>query len=265
MVQSAVAVVLFFGFAPLQFSYAAHPSVLIYKGPGSCDEGCSEAVAEIAKKAGYSYDFVAPDALKEDASEQQERELFKHAKVWVQPGGIANQAFDSMTSRLRAALKKFIREGGGYVGFCAGAFMATHWIGGTGELGLDIFPGGTNLYSTTTENPRVIFSLEKLNWLGKIRTVYFEGGPYLYGIENDPAVEKIAYYDTGYIAAARTSYGKGRVFITGAHPEAPRVWSEEDGIYNPEGDTHDLAAGMIQWAAGEKRSFFWPFFHHYKE
>ena len=241
------------------FAFAGNskPLALIYKGPGACRTedgdagrsgyGCSEAAADVAKSAGFDYQFVGPDALSEQATDAEVHALFHDAKVWIQPGGIAQLALYSMTYKLRKELVNFISNGGGYVGFCAGAFIATSIIGTSKNYGLGIFPGRTAGYGYWPENSSVGYSFEKMSWLGKSRRVYFEGGPYLYGYGTN--AETIATFQSGYTSAARSTYGKGRVYITGGHPEAPAIWSEEDGLLDPDGKDHDLGAEMLQWAA----------------
>lgn len=234
------------------------PLALIYKGHGSCSAsdgdagdsgyGCSEAAADVAKAAGFDYRFVGPNDLPENATTAQVQALFKDARIWVQPGGIAQWALYSMTLKLRQELVKFITAGGGYVGFCAGAFIATSYIGSSGDPGLGIFPGRTATYGYWPENGGVSFSFEPMQWNGKLRSIYFEGGPYLYGYGT--SAEATGIFDTGYTSAAKATYGKGRVYITGAHPEAPPIWSEEDGLHDPDGHDYEIGAGMYRWAAG---------------
>jgi glutamine amidotransferase-like uncharacterized protein len=225
------------------------PTALVYRGPGSCDEGCSEAAAEVAVKAGFMPVYVGPRDLDDPAKGPITELLLKTARVWVQPGGVSNQAYYAMTPSLRKALYEFVKTGGGYVGFCAGAFMATGRIGGTRDAGLGIFPGWTNIYYTWNENSSVTYSLEKVKWGNQDRKVFFQGGPYIYGVPSGQNVEIMATYQYGAIAAARTEFGEGRVYITGLHPEAPVIWTEEDGVKDPDGSDQDLAAEMVQWAA----------------
>lgn len=233
------------------------PLALIYKGPGSCSladddagesgYGCSEAAADVAKAAGFDYRFVGPKDLPENATSAQVQAFFKGARLWVQPGGIAQRALYSMTYKLRKELVNFISSGGGYVGFCAGAFIATSYIGNSGDPGLGIFPGRTMGYSYSSENGNVGYSFEKMKWDGAPRSIFFEGGPYLYGYGKK--AEATAVFDTGYTSAARASYGVGRVYITGGHPEAPAIWSEEDDLHDPDGNDYEIGARMYRWAA----------------
>jgi hypothetical protein len=240
---------------------------LIYNGPGACSKAdndagesgytCALAASVVATAAGLKTVYVSPDALTDTSTAAQVKALFKDARVWIQPGGNANRAYDSLSSRLITELKNFIAAGGGYVGFCSGAFMATEKIGDSGEDGLSIFPG-----STTAQDPSANlaqgYSFEPLTWQGKKRSVYFEGGPSLEGVKDNPAVEKIAYYADGDVAAARAAYHHGHVFLTGAHPEAPAIWSEEDGNHDPDGIDHDLATSMVKWAAAKRAVRFTP-------
>ena len=172
-------------------------------------------------------------------------QLFKNVKVWIQPGGYAKQAYDAMTPKLRESVYEFIQNGGGYVGFCAGAFLASPLIGSTGAPGLGIFPGNTFPYDAAPERDDLDFSIEKVTWQGKIRYVFFQGGPYLDDL--DSSAEIMATYKDGAVAAARAPSGKGRVYISGPHPEAPLWWSEEDHVTDPDGSDQYLAVQMIHW------------------
>jgi glutamine amidotransferase PdxT len=240
--------------SPSAFAHTA----LIYDGPGACstadgDAGnsgysCAKAAAVIAVRAGLTPKFVEPNEIDESSSAAKVKLLFKDARVWIQPGG-NGLAYYQMSQKLRDEMKKFIKGGGGYVGWCAGAFMAA---GSDSNDTAAIFPGTAEFHPAKTVFPGQDYTFEKVKWRGKYRSIYFEGGPYFTGIENNPKVEKIAYYDDGEIAAARTTYGKGRVFLSGPHPEAPAIWSEEDGNHDPDGLDHDLATEMVEWAMAKK-------------
>jgi len=236
----------------LAFEAAARPVALIYKGDGACVDGCSEASAEVAAKAGFEPRFVGPLDLDESSTGAEVAELFRGARVWIQPGGVAVTAFYTMSRKLRESIRMFVASGGGYVGFCAGAFMATRKIGSSRYAGLGILPGFTAPYYLSPIRPNLDYSLPSLNWGGFRRQVFFEGGPYFYGFQNQ--AEPVASYDSGEIAAVRAFFGKGRVFVSGPHPEAPLIWTEEDGIKDPDGIDQDLAVQMVRWASGLVRT-----------
>jgi hypothetical protein len=217
---------------------ALHSTALVYQGPGACDDDCAEAAAAAAKLAGLKPIMVGP---------KTKHVPFASAKVWIQPGGYSQQAYEAMTPRLRQQIIQFIKNGGGYVGFCAGAFLTTELIGTTGTPGLGIFPAKTRTHEVPAARAGLDYSIQKVNWLGEERMLYFKGGPALYGLK--PGTEIVATYEDGSVAAARAELGKGRVFVSGPHPEAPAWWWEDDGIQNPDGIDHFLAVEMIRWAA----------------
>lgn len=238
-------------------SEASRPLALIYKGPGACSldqgdagesgYGCAEAAADVARAAGFQFKFVGPNDLSENPSEAEVKSIFKNARVWIQPGGIAVTAILAMSNGLKNQIVKFVSQGGGYVGFCAGAFLATDRIGSTRYHGFGILTGFTAPYGY--ESPDGLdFAFLETNWNGKKRAVYFEGGPYLYG--QDSSAEVIATFADGYAAAVQEKFGKGRVSVSGPHPEAPAIWSAEEGAQDPDGSDLFLGVAMVRWAAG---------------
>lgn len=229
----------------------AKPLAYVYMGQGSCVEGCSEAAADMAYKAGFHPVYIYPQDITEYSTPDYVKHFFDGVKVWIQPGGYSRQAYEAMNPKLRETLLNYIFSGGGYTGFCAGAFITTNQIGTTGTPGFSIFPGKTAPLMPPPARPDLQFSIEEVQWAGKKRAIYFEGGPYMYDLP--PQVEVIATYTNGKVAAARTSFGLGRVYIAGPHPEAPSWWSSPDGVTDRDGMDHDLAVSMLKWAAGSKR------------
>ncbi len=214
---------------------------LVYKGPGSCPEECSEAAAEMAELAGLSPKFIGP--------EEQNPQIFENAVVWIQPGGKSSKVAKTMNENLKNLIRQFVYNGGGYVGFCAGAFYATHIIGDTENIGLGIIAGRTQLYEEVNDSPEIL----TLNWLGKKQDVYWEGGPYFILPEEEQessAIEVLATYPNATPASVKSTYGRGNVVLTGAHPEAPAWWSTVEKIIDPDGVDHNLAVAMIKMAVG---------------
>jgi glutamine amidotransferase-like uncharacterized protein len=213
-----------------QTQASAAQKALIYKGEGSCSDSCSEAFWQIAIDAGFDPVYVGPGVPAADT--------FENAAVWIQPGGYASTAMRTMSSQLKTAIRNFIQNGGGYVGYCAGAFTATAKVGTTSNSGLGIFPGRTKLYGSGVD-------LKTVTWNGSERKIYWEGGPFLRNLPS--SVEVIGRYSNGAIATARTTFGSGRVFITGLHPEAPRAWKDDAGHDDTDGDDFDLVIEMLKW------------------
>ena len=214
---------------------------LIYNGTGACHEGCAEASAEMAKRVGLIPIFVGDREIDSQSTEEERTELFKGAAVWIQPGGYSSTVVTTIAPELKSALTNFVKKGGAYIGFCAGAFASTRYSGDTDYLGFHLFSGITSLFW----NGGHLVDMIPVLWRGKIRDVYFEGGPYLYDLE--PSSEIIATYPNGQIAAAREEYGNGRVFITGFHPEAPQFWRDFYGLNDTDGLDYDLVDEMLNW------------------
>ncbi len=226
-------------------SFAAKRA-LVYNGPGACSDGCYQSAFAVALQAGFDPVYVGATALNAASTVAQKEALFKDAAVWIQPGGKATTAFKAMTRQLKAAVDEFVKSGGGYVGFCAGAFASTAYIGTTNTYGFNFMPGKTILYPQ-----RYQASILPLKWNGVTRQVYWEGGPYQTAIPKGKA-EIVATYPNGTVAAAKSIYGKGRVFVTGLHPEAPQNWREYYGLKDTDGMDQDLAVEMVNWVTSQK-------------
>jgi glutamine amidotransferase-like uncharacterized protein len=237
----------FFLFSVIGIVLASHAfaakRALIYNGPGACTDGCYDAAFQVALEAGYDPVFIGEKALDIQSTSADVKTLFQNAAVWIQPGGKSKTQMTSITETLKNAIDDFVKLGGGYVGFCAGAFSSTGVVGTTNTLGFGFMPGNTIVYPSNNEAEII-----PLQWEGKTRQVYWEGGPYLTAIPKG-AAELIATYPNGKVAAARSRYGKGRAFVTGLHPEAPQDWRDYYHLTDTDGLDHDLAIEMINWAS----------------
>lgn len=225
-------------------SQALASDALVYKGPGSCDEDCSSAAALMAQMAGLNPVYVGPS--------EADPKLFANAVVWIQPGGTSRAVGQNMTEALKQRIRDFVHGGGAYVGFCAGGFFATSKIGELEDPGLGLITGSTALYEKIDTDAGML----ALNWGGRARQLYWEGGPAFYppavGGAAAPEViapEVMATYPDGTAAAVRAPYGEGRVYVAGVHPEAPQWWRDYYKLHDSDGLDYDLAVGMIQWAA----------------
>lgn len=209
---------------------------LVYNGVGACSDGCYQSAALMAEMAGFTVRYVGP--------EESSPEIFKDAAVWMQPGGRSSKAALAMVEPLKDNIRKLVREGGAYVGFCAGGFLATEEIADRKIAGLGLIPGRNAPFETAEEAVQL-----PIQWMGQFqRSLYFEGGPYFTLPEGNTSAWPAAHYADGKIAAVQALYGQGRVFVTGPHPEAPQEWREAFGFTDHDGMDHDLAVDMIKWA-----------------
>lgn len=212
---------------------------LVFNGSGVCTDGCGEAGKAVAEAAGLVVTYVTGNEINSSSTPAQIAAFFAGVKVWVMPGGYARNELSSMSAAMKTALKAFIQAGGGYVGWCAGAFAATSTVGTTGSTGLGIVGGRTAVYASGT-------SIQRTTWFDTTRDFYFEGGPYFHSYGSE--VEVVGRYSNSSVAAMRTAYGQGRVFLSGTHPEAP-AWWWTGYLSDRDGSDEAQAVQMVRWAA----------------
>lgn len=161
-----------------------------------------------------------------------------------------------MKPELKAAIKNFISNGGGYVGFCAGAFFTTKYVGLTNTAGLNIVSGTTQeyfpKYLNGQFNPKYADGLLfDISWRSKVVSLYFSKGPFFNIDRTDQKVSVLAYYPTGHAAALFSTYGKGRIAITGLHPEAPQSWRDIYKLKDRDGSDYPYAVELIRLATSK--------------
>jgi len=128
------------------------------------------------------------------------------------------------------------------LGFCAGAFLAGPWLDDNDSLpGLNIVPAYDFDHTHGDEHPRV----EPILWNGQVRHVYYQGGAAFRVGDKDSNIVKATYQD-GSAVILYSTYGKGKVAVSGAHPEAPNSWFQDDHLKKEE-DTLDIALDMVSW------------------
>jgi hypothetical protein len=222
-------------------TFAAEPApqtgyALIYNGSVAA-EGAAEAVAVIAAQAGLASRFVSNLALLPG--------LLDQAAVFV-VGGTEDDLsplIAAFTPTVKTALTTYLQGGGRYWGICGGGFLAsTGWEDYDGFVPmLGIAPAESGDLDGNYA-PRIL----PVEWLGATYLMYFQAGPTFYLEPTAEAVQVIAHYQSGEIAALMNSYGAGKVAVSGPHPEADDSWLYEvayDPGWTPTGA---LAVAMLQ-------------------
>ncbi|MFC5141331.1 hypothetical protein ACFPK1_24045 [Actinomycetospora rhizophila] len=166
--------------------------------------------------------------------------------LYAQPGadGDDDQAFRRQ-KRDKRAIRRFVSDGGFYLGVCMGGFLA--------EPGhFDLFPGRVDEYysspgaSVTTDDPAVVPVL----WRGTPRAMYFQDGGFMVPRRRArSAMTVLAEYTNGSIAAVVAPCGAGRIALCGPHPEAPPAWYREAGLAYG-GSTQDLGDDLVDTLMG---------------
>lgn len=156
--------------------------------------------------------------------------------VLIHPGGSGGGQGRHLGENGRDAIRSFLREGGGFIGICAGAYLASadyswslnvldarvvdraHWARGKGTVRIEL----------TDTGRRVLKSKEQQ------LQIHYAQGPLL-APRNNPDIadyETLATFKTeiaengapegvmkGTTAIARGEFGRGRVFCFSPHPE----------------------------------------------
>lgn len=230
--MSAVAVMAVMGANALAVEPAGTPAtvrVAVYDDGGGGGVGPSNVEKCLGKEVGaYKYRRVGARDIRDG--------VLKEVDVLVQPGGSGSKQAEALKPEGREAIKDFVKNGGGYVGICAGSYLATtdytwslgilnakvidrkHWARGTGEVKIKITDEGKQLLAATDD----------------VVAVYYGQGPLLAPDTKDdlPAYKPLAVYETeiaekgapsgvmkGTTAIAAASFGKGRVICISPHPE----------------------------------------------
>lgn len=216
------------------------PLALVYAGYGVCvDEDCAKGAGDSALLAGFQVKYIEKGGAIDPA-------FFEKASVWLQPGGYAVESIQSMGPALIQQLKNFIYNGGGFLGFCAGSFLSTPKVGDSGVNGLGIVRGYTSVFEGLGSYAPAML---KINWGGKIRHIYWEGGPHIIPDVTDPNLKILGRYSNGNIAAVETKFGKGIVISTGLHPEAPTWWAPDEGLKDLDGSDQPFVAELVKYAS----------------
>jgi glutamine amidotransferase-like uncharacterized protein len=223
---------------PTASAASSRPLALVYQGPGACTHWkCHEAAAAVAYARGFDVEFVTPARLTAD--------VFVGASLWIQPGGNAITVAQKIGKEGLALIRKFVRDGGAYVGFCAGAFLADSTVDNEETIhGLGLLPVATADYPVDSGDAGIPLIL---NWNGARRTFFFNGGGYFktHGVNRTSDYTVFAWFPNGAAAAIETAYGKGGVVVTGAHPEALKEWKTDAGFEDPDGSDRYLAEDMV--------------------
>lgn len=133
-------------------------------------------------------------------------------------------------------IRNFVEvQGGRYLGFCLGAFLAGN------SPGFGFLPDGTNAVAERKQDDAQVtntrdtiiqvdwkFTIASTNY-SKDETVtnqwlYFQDGAAMTGFSGDNKTVLARYSKNGNVAASLTPLGKGWVALVGPHPEATEDW-----------------------------------------
>lgn len=213
-------------------------------------DGTGQRAKNMKRCLSPSPDFVLSTVTAEDIRKGALSKL----DVLIVPAGSGSKQAATLEAKGCKAVKDFVKNGGGYVGFCAGSYLASagfkwslgiinakvvdfeHWARGTGDITLKMTMEGKKILGATDD----------------IVTCSYRQGPLLAGgdLADVPAFTILATYNSeiaqngappgvmiGTTAIAAGTYGKGRVICFSPHPESVK------GL-------EDYVRRAVRWAAG---------------
>ncbi|QOV91158.1 BPL-N domain-containing protein [Humisphaera borealis] len=150
------------------------------------------------------------------------------------PGGWAPLQRDVNSPAAWTEIRRFVADGGRYIGVCAGAYLASTsvtWYGQSYRYPLNLFdgnadgplrglspyptPGGVRLSVTEAGRERGLAALGEAD-------VYYNGGSCFVGRgTGENAMTTLATYPDGSAAVITQRLGQGEIVLIGAHPERP--------------------------------------------
>ena len=258
--------------------------VMLYSDPsrmtpiptnGAWQDGIT-AVTNMLKAVGLTYELVDFDNL--NSSTQEFVGLYKAIFF---AGGYAAYYNDAINLTGKTRIRDFVANGGGYYGICAGAFFACdriEWegvtyddLGGAGYT-LDLFQGqgfGPITAIADWDNPTNHYNMTPIAFTnqnsvltnfhpsGSSEAILYYGGPW-FQADTGQLYEVLGTYDysgsyNGKPAIIAFTYGKGRVVLSGPHPEihedsdADGVTIEREGEMNDEGGDWELVLHIFNW------------------
>jgi len=209
--------------------------VALYKGPGTGGEGPPNLKKYLNSPPETSITEVSPEEIQHG--------ILKYFDVVIFAGGSGSKEAEAIGEIGRSNVIQFVSNGGGYVGICAGAYLATSgypwslhllnvktvspkWQRGRSTLKLELTARGREILGRTETNLNVIY----------------HNGPVVKeaGLDTLPPFEPLAYFRTE-VASNNTPVGvminspaiiaapfkKGRVVFVSPHPEQTK---DLDGI-----------------------------------
>ncbi len=202
--------------------------VAIFEGPGVGGSGVENVTKAVATMPGSTIEVLGPEAVGSAD--------LKAFDVIVFPGGSGSKQSAAIGEAGKENVLRFVREGGGYVGICAGAYLACSGFSwGLGVINAKTVSskwrrGTDNVDGEMSASARALFGD-----VGGVFKIRYNNGPI---IQPDPESDLPAYLPVMLFrsevaendspagvmvnspAAATATYGAGRVFISSPHPEA---------------------------------------------
>ncbi|MCB9030089.1 MAG: biotin--protein ligase [Deltaproteobacteria bacterium] len=208
------------------------------------DLGVGERSLEAATRSFRSLNFEVAHI---GASEVLHKDWHEDALLFVMPGGADLPYCQKLNGSGTAKIKSYVESGGKYLGFCAGAYFGSgyvefekgHELEVLGERELKFFPGktigpayGLGTYDYKWPKDGRAAQVSFVND-ASVYCIYYSGGCYFEQPEKFSNVKVVARFQDingNPAAAVLCSVGKGKVLLSGVHPEFSLELIREKGI-----------------------------------
>lgn len=204
--------------------------IAIYVQNPISDVECASALFDVCQKK-YETIFLNYNSLNESN--------LKKVQCIAFPGGLGDaDNFDFLLRSKKNLIKKYVKNGGKYLGVCMGAYLA-------GRHYFDLLDGMDSLQYTKRKNSEIKHEKEtviKILWKRKYYDMYFYDGCSIIGDKSK--FKTYAYYQNGdSMATIQKNIG-----LIGCHPESPLSWYEDIFLKHKwnNGKNHKLLLNFIK-------------------
>jgi hypothetical protein len=205
---------------------------LLFNGTGASINDVA-AVETLLNEHHLSYSTVTSPQL----NAMSESQLMAH-RLLIIPGGNFIDIGNSLTPSTTASVHNAVQGGLGYLGICAGAFLAGHGDRFYNSLNLT---SGVRFGFYGAENRGVGKAAVSISAVGTpTLDHYWEDGPQFTGWG-----VVVGKYPDGTPAIVEGMSGKGWVILSGVHPEAPESWRNGMTFGTPASVDNAYAAMLI--------------------
>jgi glutamine amidotransferase-like uncharacterized protein len=199
------------------------------------DQGVSgEALRQTVKSLQQEVDLSVHSLVRKDSKQILHEPWQQDACLFLMPGGRDVHYHSALSGSGTEKIKRFVENGGAYLGLCAGAYFAAEAIefekGGKlqvcGKRDLELFPGvaigpayGLGKYSYESDQG---VEAAQISWENEECFTYFNGGCYFEGAQGFSNVSILSSYmnlEASPAAIISCKVGKGTALLSGVHIE----------------------------------------------
>lgn len=210
---------------------------LVWRQKNVVCDGCAESLAQLlVDTPGYDINtiYVGPNE-----NQQLNQKLLYDSDIFAYGGGPDVASAWKSLSQYSSLIQNWVSEGGVYIGVCLGAYLAAAGTDFAPGDGFALLPGadtsGEECYRPGASVKNTSDTYISVDWTwgsgakaGQTQKgvdLYFQDGNYIDTDESQVTVLG-RYSSNGDLAVTVSSYGSGKVGISGVHVEADASWCE---------------------------------------